>query len=83
MKDTVWTKTKYSWNMAARRIPVGAELVCENTVKTGDPGEIYGSVLIRHTQTGIYKLVDFGAERSCDQKRAQAFVDSLKGDTDQ
>lgn len=83
MKNISWQKTKYPWHLAAPHIPKGTELMCENTIKTGEIGEIYGSVLVRYIHTGIYRLVNFGAEKSCDQKIAQAFVDSLKEDVEQ
>ena len=72
-KDTKMTQTNHSWRIATYIIPKGAELVCDNAVRTDS--FIFGAALIRYE--GQYWLCQNYCLYAVDQGAAEAFAATL------
>lgn len=72
-KDTKMTQTNHSWRIATYIIPKGAELVCDNAVRTDR--FIFGAALIRYE--GQYWLCKNYCLYAVDQDAAEAFAATL------
>lgn len=72
-RNETMTQTNHSWRVATYIIPKGAELVCDNAVRTDR--FIFGAALIRYE--GKYWLCQNYCLYAVDQGAAEAFAATL------